>query len=327
MNQYSSYIAGIGSYLPKEKIDNHFFAQHVETSHDWIVERTGIHYRHIASEGETNSTLSTNAAKAAIENAGVDIDDIDGIIVGTSTPDYTFPGVGVMVQANIGMKKGFAFDVQAVCSGFMYALSVADNMIRGGQVKCLLVIGAETMFRALDLKDRSTCVLFGDGAGAVILKQQPAQDLDLKTGSGILSTTLHSDGRLRHILQSDGGVSSTKSLGNIVMNGQEVFRAAVSSLLSVTKSTMEKHQISADDIDWFVPHQANKRIIDYVAAKAGIPAEKTVVTVDQHANTSAASIPLALDHLYKSGKLKRGDLILMESVGGGFSWASSLLRW
>jgi len=331
-----SEIIGCGSYLPERIVTNSELAETVDTSDEWIIARTGIHQRHIAADGELTSDLAIKAAKRAITNAKIDIQDIDLVIVATSTPDRTFPATATKVQHQLGMKNGAAFDVQAVCSGFIYGMSVADSFIQSGKADTVLLIGAETFSRILDWEDRSTCVLFGDGAGAVILKacpEGPGPSEDLVKSDrqnrrrGVLSTHIHSDGATNDLLYVDGGPSSTGTVGNLRMNGREVFRHAVTNLTSIVHETLDHNGYTADDIDWLVPHQANKRILDSTARKLNLPAERIVVTVDRHANTSAASIPLALDTAVQDGRVQRGDLILMEAMGGGLTWGAALVRW
>lgn len=320
-----SVIRGIGSYLPANKVSNADLEKMVDTSDDWIVQRTGIRNRHIAAEGETTSQLATHAAKEALAHAGLTAQDIDLVVVATSSPDYTFPSTATQVQAAIGMHHGAAFDVQAVCSGFVYAVTIADKFLISGSHKRALVIGAETFSRLLDWNDRTTCVLFGDGAGAVVLEAQEG------TGSvkdrGVLTTHLRSDGRHREKLYVDGGPSSTKTVGHLRMQGKDVFRHAVSMVTDVMVDAFAATGTSANDLDWFVPHQANRRIIDASAEKLGIAPEKIVITVDQHGNTSAASIPLALATAVKDGRIKPGQLVMIEAMGGGFTWGSALIRW
>jgi len=320
-----SVIRGIGSYLPANKVSNADLEKMVDTSDDWIVQRTGIRNRHIAAEGETTSQLATHAAKEALAHAGITAQDIDLVVVATSSPDYTFPSTATQVQAAIGMHHGAAFDVQAVCSGFVYAVTIADKFLISGSHKRALVIGAETFSRLLDWNDRTTCVLFGDGAGAVVLEAQEG------TGSvkdrGVLTTHLRSDGRHREKLYVDGGPSSTKTVGHLRMQGKDVFRHAVSMVTDVMVDAFAATGTSANDLDWFVPHQANRRIIDASAEKLGIAPEKIVITVDQHGNTSAASIPLALATAVKDGRIKPGQLVMIEAMGGGFTWGSALIRW
>jgi len=322
-----SRIIGCGSYLPERTVTNDELAKTVDTSDEWIMSRSGIKERHIAADDELTSDLALKAATRAIEHAGIEAGEVDLIIVATTTPDETFPATAVKVQARLGLGHGAAFDVQAVCSGFVYALSVADNMIKGGQANCALVIGAETMSRILDWKDRATCVLFGDGAGAVVLRGVERGDAATPQEPGILSTHLHSDGRLHDLLYVDGGPSSTQTTGLLRMAGKEVFRHAVTNLAAVVVEAVEANGLTADDIDWVVPHQANKRILDGTARKLGLAAEKVVVTVDRHANTSAASIPLALDEAVRDGRIQHGQLVLMEAMGGGLTWGAALVRW
>ncbi len=319
MAERRSVIVGTGSCLPAREMTNAELTAVVDTSDEWIVERTGIRSRRIAGEGETTSTLATNAARRALEAAGVDAADIGLIIVATATPDYTFPSVGTQVQAALGIADCIAFDVQAVCSGFLYALSVADSMLKAGSAQKALVIGAETFSRILDWEDRTTCVLFGDGAGAVVLSAEVSD-------RGILATRLHADGRHREMLYVDGGPSTTGTVGKLRMRGREVFRHAVTNLADVLVETMAAVGMAPEDIDWIVPHQANMRILDGTARKLGIAREKVVVTVDRHANTSAASVPLALDDAVRDGRIKQGDLIVLEAMGGGFTWGAAAVR-
>jgi 3-oxoacyl-[acyl-carrier-protein] synthase-3 len=320
-----SIVLGCGSYLPEHVLTNADLAAKVDTSDEWIVQRTGIRERHIAAKGEFTSDLGTKAALAALANAGVDAQSIDLIIVGTSTPDNTFPATAVQIQHNLGINHGVAFDLQAVCSGFVFALATADNFLRSGSHKRALVIGAETFSRILDWNDRGTCVLFGDGAGAVVMEAQT------QTGNtsdrGVLTTHLRSDGRHKSKLYVDGGVSSTQSVGHLRMEGKEVFKHAVGMITDVIDDAFKATGITAADVDWLVPHQANKRIIDASAHKLHIAPQKVVLTVDRHGNTSAASIPLALCVAVADGRVKRGDLILFEAMGGGFTWGSALVRW
>ncbi|MFA6266416.1 MAG: beta-ketoacyl-ACP synthase III [Pseudolabrys sp.] len=325
MTVIRSVVLGCGSYLPARILSNDELARSVDTTDEWIVQRTGIHERHIAAEGELTSDLATHAARAALAHAHVEADTIDLIILATATPDQTFPATAVTVQDALGIRKGAAFDLQAVCSGFVYGLSVADSMLRTGAHKRALVIGAETFSRILDWTDRTTCVLFGDGAGAVVLEaqEQPGTTAD----RGILTTHLRSDGKHRSKLYVDGGPSSTQTVGHLRMEGREVFKHAVVMITDVIEDAFAATGTSAADIDWFVPHQANKRIIDGSAHKLGISPEKVVMTVDRHGNTSAASIPLALADAVADRRIKRGNLILLEAMGGGFTWGSSLLRW
>jgi len=320
-----SQIAGCGSYLPERVITNEEMAKLVDTSDEWITARTGIKRRHIAAEGEKTSDLALRASTSALAAAGMSVDELDMIVLATATPDETFPATATVVQAELGMSHGFAFDVQAVCSGFVYAMAVADNFLRVGQAKTALVIGAETFSRILDWSDRGTCVLFGDGAGAVVLKSEMGNgNVDDR---GILSTRLHSDGRKHDMLYVDGGPSSTQTTGHLRMLGKEVFRHAVKNLSSVVQETLEDAGLDASDIDWLVPHQANKRILDSTAKKLKLSPDRVVVTVQDHANTSAASVPLALDQATTDGRIKKGDLVLMEAMGGGFTWGACLARW
>ena len=324
-----SKILGCGSYLPERVVTNAELAKTVDTSDEWIVERSGIRQRHIASDGQFTSDLALKAAERALEHASIKAKNVDMVIVATTTPDNTFPATATKVQHNLGMTTGAAFDIQAVCSGFIFALSVADNMIKGGQADTIVVIGAETFSRILDWEDRGTCVLFGDGAGAVVLQASPndVPDEDTITAQGILSTHIHSNGSTRDLLYVDGGPSSTQTVGHVRMVGREVFRHAVTNLANIVGETLDAHGLHSDDLDWLVPHQANKRILDSTVRKLGMSADRVVVTVDRHANTSAASIPLALDEAVKDGRIKRGDLILMEAMGGGLTWGSGLVRW
>ncbi len=318
-----SKILGCGSYLPENVVTNDDLAKKVDTSDEWITARTGIRQRHMAAEGELTSDLARKAALKALEHAGVSAQDVDLIVLGTTTPDNTFPSTATKVQAQLGITHGFAMDVQAVCSGFMYALATADNFLKAGQGKTALVIGAETFTRLLNWEDRTTCVLFGDGAGAVVLRAEEATD----ESAGILSTHLHSDGRYQDILMVDGGPSSTQTTGYVHMAGKEVFRHAVKNLADVVVEALEANQLTANDVSWIVPHQANKRILDGTAKKLKLSADKVVMTVDRHANTSAASIPLALDAAVQDGRIKRGDLLILEAMGGGLTWGSALVRW
>jgi len=320
-----SVIIGCGSYLPDTVLTNSDLAKIVDTSDEWIVERTGIRERHIAAEGELTSDLGTAAALQALERAGVDAGDIDLIVLATSTPDNTFPATAVTIQANLGIHHGAAFDVQAVCSGFVFALATADNFLKAGQFKRALVIGSETFSRILDWEDRGTCVLFGDGAGAVILEAQKMNGAS--DARGILATKLRSDGRYRDKLYVDGGPSSTGTVGHLRMSGREVFRHAVTNIASIIQETLAGTNYTTKDVDWFVPHQANKRILDGTARKIGLDPEKIVMTVAQHANTSAASIPLALNTALEDGRIQEGHLVLMEAMGGGFTWGGALVRW
>jgi 3-oxoacyl-[acyl-carrier-protein] synthase-3 len=320
-----SVVLGCGGYLPARILSNDELAKSVDTSDEWIVQRTGIRERHIAAPGELTSDLALNAARAALTHAHVEPQSIDLIVLATSTPDQTFPATAVTVQSSLGITHGAAFDLQAVCSGFVFALSTADAMLRTGAYKRALVIGAETFSRILDWTDRTTCVLFGDGAGAVVLEaqEQPGE----RTDRGILTTHLRSDGRHRTKLYVDGGPSSTQTVGHVRMEGREVFKHAVAMITDVIDDAFKATGYTAADIDWFVPHQANKRIIDGSARKLAIAPEKVVITVDRHGNTSAASIPLALTDAIADRRVKRGHLILLEAMGGGFTWGSALLRW
>jgi 3-oxoacyl-[acyl-carrier-protein] synthase-3 len=324
-NTIRSVVRGIGSYLPARKVSNADLEKIVDTTDEWIVQRTGIRNRHIAGEGETTSMLATHAARAALENAGLTANDIDLVIVGTATPDYTFPSVATQVQAAIGMHHGVAFDLQAVCSGFVFALTTADKFLRSGSHRRALVIGAETFSRLLDWNDRTTCVLFGDGAAALILEAQDGQGT--VKDRGVLTTHLRSDGRHREKLYVDGGPSTTGTVGHLRMSGREVFRHAVSMVTDVMTDAFAATGTTAEDLDWFVPHQANRRIIDASAEKLHIAPAKIVVTVEDHGNTSAASIPLALAAAVADGRIKPGQLVMIEAMGGGFTWGSALIRW
>ena len=325
MSVMRSVVIGCGSYLPARVVTNDDLARMVDTSDDWITQRTGIRERHIAAEGEVTSDLALGAARAALANAGVDAQSIDLVVLATSTPDNTFPATATTVQAKLGMTHGAAFDLQAVCSGFVYSLATVDGLLRTGAFRRALVIGAETYSRILDWKDRSTCVLFGDGAGAVVLEAvpQPGTAAD----RGLLTVRLRSDGRHKTKLYVDGGPSSTGTVGRVRMEGRAVFKHAVAMISDVVYDVLKDTGYTAADIDWFVPHQANKRIIDDSARKFGIAPEKVVTTVDRHGNTSAASIPLALAVAVGDGRIKRGDLLLLEAMGGGFTWGAALLRW
>jgi 3-oxoacyl-[acyl-carrier-protein] synthase III len=320
-----SVIRGVGAYLPKRILTNAEMAKLVDTTDDWIVERTGIKARHIAAEGEFTSDLGIAAARQALVRSGIDPVEIDLVICATATPDRTFPATAVKIQAALGITKGAAFDVQAVCSGFVYAMTIADNFLKNGQSKRALVIGAETFSRILDWEDRTTCVLFGDGAGAVVLEAQPQTGGRLDRG--ILSTTIRSDGRYEDLLYVDGGPGSTKTVGHLRMNGREVFRHAVQKISGVIEETLIATGYAANEIDLFVPHQANKRILDGIAKKLGVDPGKIVITLSQHGNTSAASIPLALNHAFEEHRVKEGNLVLMEAMGGGFTWGAVLVRW
>jgi 3-oxoacyl-[acyl-carrier-protein] synthase III len=320
-----SVIRGVGAHLPKRVMTNADMAKLVDTTDEWIVERTGIRERHIADESERTSDLGIAAAKQALVRAGIDPIDIDLIICATATPDRTFPATAVTIQRALGVTKGAAFDIQAVCSGFVYAMAVADNFIKAGQFKRAIVVGAETFSRILDWSDRATCVLFGDGAGAVVLEAQPQHGT--REDRGILASRIRSDGRFEELLYVDGGPGSTKTVGHLRMNGREVFRHAVQKIAGVIEETLVTTGYAPDEIDLFVPHQANKRILDGVAKKLGVPPERIVVTLDRHGNTSAASVPLALNHAFEQHKLKEGSLVLMEAMGGGLTWGSVLARW
>lgn len=313
-------IAGVGSALPKRSVSNAELAEQVDTSDEWIVERTGIRNRYIAGEGETTGTLAADAARKALAHAGVDAGDIGLIVLATATPDQTFPSTATKVQAMLGINDCVAFDVHAVCTGFLYALSVAESMIRSGTADKALVIGAETFSRILDWEDRGTCVLFGDGAGALVLSAEDGE-------RGVLATKLHADGRHNELLYVDGGPSTTGTVGKLRMKGREVFRHAVVNLADVMNEVLAATEYSASDVDWVVPHQANARILDATARKLGLPAEKVIVTVDQHANTSAASVPLALDTAVRDGRIQRGDLLILEAMGGGFTWGAAAIRY
>ncbi|CAM5373733.1 Beta-ketoacyl-[acyl-carrier-protein] synthase III OS=Afipia felis OX=1035 GN=fabH_3 PE=3 SV=1 [Afipia felis] len=325
MSVMRSVVIGHGAYLPERVLTNAELAGMVDTSDEWIVQRTGIRERHIAAEGEFTSHLGLRAAQAALADAKIDAQSIDLIVLATSTPDYTFPATAVQVQNGLGIHHGAAFDIQAVCSGFIFALATADNFLKAGTFKRALVIGAETFSRILDWTDRGTCVLFGDGAGAVVLEAQP--QAGSSADRGILTTHLRSDGRHRDKLYVDGGPSSTQTVGHLRMEGREVFKHAVGMITDVIVDAFAATGTTAADIDWLVPHQANKRIIDASAKKLDIAPQKVVLTVDRHGNTSAASIPLALATAADDGRIKRGDLVMLEAMGGGFTWGSALLRW
>jgi len=320
-----SIIAGTGSALPPRRVTNAELAERIDTTHEWIVERTGIEARHIAADGETTATLATEAAVKALEAAGVPAGKVGLIVLATATPDQTFPASATRVQTALGIDDCIAFDVSAVCTGFLYALSVADNMLKGGMAEYALVIGSETFSRILDWEDRATCVLFGDGAGAILLRSVEAQDA--AEDRGVLATRLHADGRYNDLLFVDGGVSTTGTVGKLRMRGKEVFRHAVVNLAAVLTETLEAAGHNAGEVDWVVPHQANKRILDATAKKLGLDPARVVVTVDQHANTSAASVPLALDTAVKDGRIKPGDLIVLEAMGGGFTWGAAVVRY
>ncbi len=318
-------VRGVGHYLPERVVPNSYFEDIVDTSDEWIRSRTGIEQRHFAAQDENTSHLAINAAKAALKDAGMVADDLDAIIVATTTPDLTFPSTATMVQHGLGMTTGFAFDIQAVCAGFVYALVNANALIRTGDADRVLVIGAETFSRLLDMSDRSTCVLFGDGAGALVLEAQTSTGQN--TDRGILASDLNSDGRDREMLYVDGGPSSTGSTGVVKMLGNQLFRKAVERLCETAHKSLEKAGLSDSDIDWIVPHQANIRIIQGTAKRLGIPMERVIVTVQDHGNTSAASIPLALSVAKAAGKIKQGDLLVTEAIGGGLAWGSVVLRW
>ena len=315
-----SVVKGVGSALPKRRVDNEELAKTVDTSDAWIVERTGIRSRYLAGDDETTASLATDAARKALEQAATDPSEIDLIVLATATPDQTFPSSATKVQAALGIKDCIAFDVHAVCTGFLYALSIADSMLRSGNAKKAIVIGSETFSRILDWEDRATCVLFGDGAGALVLSAEEGD-------AGILATKLHADGRHNDLLFVDGGPSTTGTVGKLRMKGREVFRHAVVNLADVLHEVLEDAGLTSADVDWVVPHQANARILDATAKKLALPAEKVVVTVDQHANTSAASVPLAFDTAVRDGRIQRGDIVVLEAMGGGFTWGAAALRY
>ena len=315
-----SMVKGVGSALPARRIDNEELAESVDTSDSWIVERTEIRSRYVAGDGETTASLAADASRRALEHAGIEAKDVDLIVLATATPDQTFPSSATKVQAALGIDDCIAFDVHAVCTGFLYALSVADSMLRSGNAKTALVIGSETFSRIVDWEDRATCVLFGDGAGALVLQAEDGE-------GGILSTKLHADGRHNDLLFVDGGPSTTGTVGKLRMKGREVFRHAVVNLAEVLNEVLESAGLTSADVDWVVPHQANARILDATAKKLGLPPEKVVVTVDRHANTSAASVPLALDVAVRDGRIKRGDVVVLEAMGGGFTWGAAALRY
>ena len=325
MSIIRSQVAGVGAYLPSRVVTNLELAAQLETSDDWIRERTGIHERRIAADGECTSDLAFAAAQEALQSAGVSASSVDMIVLATATPDETFPATATTVQARLGMTRGAAFDLQAVCSGFVYALSVADNFIKAGQAKSCLVIGAETFSRILDWNDRTTAVLFGDGAGALLLTA--GEGRGTASDRGILSSHLFSDGRHHDLLYVDGGPSKTRTTGHLRMEGREVFRHAVTNMSEAIETALAACSLTASDIDWFVPHQANQRILDATARKVGVHPSRVVSTVAQHANTSAASVPLALHTAVRDGRIKQGDLVLVEAMGGGFTWGSGLIRW
>ena len=319
--QFSSYILGCGSYLPKKILTNNDLSKKLDTSDEWIKTRTGINQRYIADKKQLNSDLGFEAAKKAIKNSKIKTSSIDLIIVATSTPDHTFPSTAAKIQGKLGIKKGFAFDIQAACSGFIYALSIADNFLSNNQASNALVIGSEIFSRILDWNDRSTCVLFGDGAGAIVLSKKK------KMNSGIISTELYSDGRFYDLLYVNGGVASNQKAGHIKMKGKEVFKHAVKKLVSSIQFSLKKNKLKKEDIDWIIPHQANKRIMDMTAIKLGVPKSKLLVTVDQYANTSSASIPLTLDYALSNKIIKRGQIIVFEAIGGGLTWGCSILKY
>ena len=319
---YKSIVSGIGASLPQEVVTNKDLSMRMDTSEEWIEERTGIKERRIASKDETTSSLGTDAAQIAIDNSGLKNSDIDLIILATATPDNTFPASATLIQSSLGIERGYAYDMQAVCSGFVFAVEAADNAIKAGNIKNALVIGSETFSRILDWDDRATCVLFGDGAGAMVLSAS-SED----TNRGVLSNHLHSDGRYKDLLYVDGGPSTTNNVGYLRMDGKGVFKHAVQNLSSAIIEAIEYNNIAIEDIDWFVPHQANIRILEAVSKKVGLSRDKVIITVDKHANTSAASIPLALYDAIQKDKIKKGDLVLLEAMGGGFSWGSTLIRW
>lgn len=319
---YKSIVSGIGASLPQEVVTNKDLSMRMDTSEEWIEERTGIKERRIASKDETTSSLGTDAAQIAIDNSGLKNSDIDLIILATATPDNTFPASATLIQSSLGIERGYAYDMQAVCSGFVFAVEAADNAIKAGNIKNALVIGSETFSRILDWDDRATCVLFGDGAGAMVLSAS-SED----TNRGVLSNHLHSDGRYKDLLYVDGGPSTTNNVGYLRMDGKGVFKHAVQNLSSAIIEAIEYNNIAIEDIDWFVPHQANIRILEAVSKKVGLSRDKVIITVDKHANTSAASIPLALYDAVQKDKIKQGDLVLLEAMGGGFSWGSTLIRW
>jgi 3-oxoacyl-[acyl-carrier-protein] synthase-3 len=320
-----SQIMGCGAFLPRTVLTNAELAKRVDTSDEWIRERTGIHQRHIVAKGEKTSDLALHAARAALASAKMDVGELDMIVVATTTPDETFPATATTLQARLGMTRGAAFDVQAVCSGFIFGMSVADNFIKVGQAKTVLLVGAESMSRLLDWSDRTTCVLFGDGAGAVVLQAKKGKGDN--SDRGVLNTKLYSDGRLHDLLYVDGGPSSTQTTGHLRMQGKEVFRHAVTNISAAIVASVEEAGLKISDIDWFVPHQANQRILDGTARKLGIPVSRVVSTVSQHGNTSAASVPLALATAVADGRIRKGQLVLLEAMGGGFTWGASLVRW
>jgi 3-oxoacyl-[acyl-carrier-protein] synthase-3 len=320
-----SQVIGCGAFLPEKILTNAELAKMVDTSDAWIVDRTGIRHRHIARDGETTSDLALNAARAALADARIDASQLDMVVVATTTPDETFPAVATAIQSRLGMTRGAAFDVQAVCSGFIYGLAVADNFIKAGQARTILLIGAETMSRLMDWSDRSTCVLFGDGAGAIVL--QAGDGRGDASDRGVLNTKLYSDGRLHDLLFVDGGPSTTGTTGHLRMQGPDVFKHAVINISDSIQASAEESGVAVSDIDWFVPHQANQRILDSTARRLKVPAERFVSTIAEHGNTSAASVPLALNTAILDGRIKRGDLVLLEAMGGGLTWGAALIRW
>ena len=320
-----THVMGVGAYLPRTILSNAELAKRVDTSDEWIRERTGIQQRHIVAKGEKTSDLALHAARAALHHAKMEASELDLIVVATTTPDETFPATATTLQARLGMKHGAAFDVQAVCSGFIYGMAVADNFIKVGQAKTVLLVGAESMSKLLDWKDRSTCVLFGDGAGAVVLQGKRGRGDN--TDHCVLNTKLYSDGRLHDLLYVDGGPSSTQTTGHLRMQGKEVFRHAVTNISAAIVASVEEAGLKISDVDWFVPHQANQRILDGTARKLGISPSKVISTVAQHGNTSAASVPLALATAVADGRIHKGQLVLLEAMGGGFTWGASLIRW
>ena len=319
--RFSSYILGCGGYVPKKILTNNDLSKKLNTTDEWIKTRTGINQRHIADKKQLNSDLGLEAAKKAIKNSKIKISDIDLIIVATSTPDHTFPSTATRIQGKLGIKKGFAFDIQAACSGFIYAMSVADNFLSNNQASNALVIGSEIFSRILDWNDRSTCVLFGDGAGAIVLSKKKNMN------SGIISTELYSDGRFYDLLYVNGGVASNQKAGHIKMKGKEVFKHAVKKMVSSIQFNLKKNKLKKEDIDWIIPHQANKRIMDMSAIKLGVSKNKVLMTVDQYANTSTASIPLTLDYALSNNIIKRGEIIVFEAIGGGLTWGCSILKY